>query len=561
MLGLLFLTRGKNIMCSRHVRQTCLIMVILSVLLIIVYPAGTADAEIRSSDDVKVAVETWLGGFSADAGPDVKVARLEPYILDGEIMAYIAYLSNGGFCLCGADDLVLPVYLYNPRATYDPDNPGCQYILHNLVERLKSLRNPSQKAAGSKDDGDALSNRILLWDSLVQGELPEKEEISTKGMTESEPNRMELDFTPEWHQSAPYNDDCPIFEPGWSVWHTLTGCVATAMAQIMYYWKWPDQPVGTSPSNIYYRKHNNDWLEVALANDPGIPDFGHGGAVWYARLEWVADTGGNILRMKGWWDDTVYESARAISYDSNYLAALEELWNKLEVQDDKTTTFIDGTPYDWDIIHDEHTGADPSGDDEVAKLCHDAGVAVNMTYGFHGSSAFPSDVEAALEQYFSFDGDSRFVDTMGWWAKDDITAEIQWLRPVRFGGQKPDGGGGHSFVIYGYNKASDPNRQFLMNMGWGPDNAYVWYTLDSVEYTESQTYNMDIAPPNVKFVGATSLWNDGSPSDPYNSLEDALEKAPEGSTLVFKAGTTYAPDGGVRITKPLTLKGYDVRIE
>lgn len=40
----------------------------------------------------------------------------------------------------------------------------------------------------------------------------------------------------QWNQNAPYNDSCPILESGS---HAATGCVATAMAQVMYYWQYP----------------------------------------------------------------------------------------------------------------------------------------------------------------------------------------------------------------------------------------------------------------------------------------------------------------------------------
>lgn len=39
-----------------------------------------------------------------------------------------------------------------------------------------------------------------------------------------------------WDQSAPYNSYCP---PG-----TPVGCVATALAQVMYYWRWPEHGFG-----------------------------------------------------------------------------------------------------------------------------------------------------------------------------------------------------------------------------------------------------------------------------------------------------------------------------
>lgn len=40
----------------------------------------------------------------------------------------------------------------------------------------------------------------------------------------------------QWNQTRPYNLQCPLVNGT----HCVTGCVATAMAQVMYYWRFPD---------------------------------------------------------------------------------------------------------------------------------------------------------------------------------------------------------------------------------------------------------------------------------------------------------------------------------
>lgn len=47
-----------------------------------------------------------------------------------------------------------------------------------------------------------------------------------------------------WNQSSPYNDQCPLDNGSRSV----TGCVATAMAQVLYFHKYPAQTIATIPS-------------------------------------------------------------------------------------------------------------------------------------------------------------------------------------------------------------------------------------------------------------------------------------------------------------------------
>lgn len=58
----------------------------------------------------------------------------------------------------------------------------------------------------------------------------------------------------EWNQSAPYNNRCPVFyyNDG-TTEQSVTGCVATSMAQVMYYHKYPDATIAEIPqlSNRY----------------------------------------------------------------------------------------------------------------------------------------------------------------------------------------------------------------------------------------------------------------------------------------------------------------------
>ncbi len=50
-----------------------------------------------------------------------------------------------------------------------------------------------------------------------------------------------------WNQSAPYNDQCP---PATGGKLCPTGCVATALAQIMYYWKYPVHGTGQGTVSV-----------------------------------------------------------------------------------------------------------------------------------------------------------------------------------------------------------------------------------------------------------------------------------------------------------------------
>ena len=65
------------------------------------------------------------------------------------------------------------------------------------------------------------------WNLLLQGSTPgPKHRAEVKALVKT-----------HWDQYEPYNNNCPD--------GSLTGCVATVMAQLMKYWEWPAKGVGS----------------------------------------------------------------------------------------------------------------------------------------------------------------------------------------------------------------------------------------------------------------------------------------------------------------------------
>jgi hypothetical protein len=316
----------------------------------------------------------------------------------------------------------------------------------------------------------------------------------------------------------------------------------------MYFWKWPDTGVGSGNVDYYYQ-YRSTWDYEPLAVDPGLdPNWGGGG-----RLEWVSTSGGQ-LRMKSYWDETMYDSARNHSEDSDYRTALENLWYRMPIYTATYSANFGTTTYNWSIIQDEHSDPPGSGDIEVAELSYHAGIALNMNYGRWSSGSHTLFAASALPDHFRYDTDTVFGGTN----VNTMVTDIQWYRPVQLGGQGESGG--HSWVVCGYNKATTP-WQFLMNMGWG-GGSEEWYSVDEV-FPNDQGHTTRIAPKDVvKFVGSGSS-GDGSPDSPYSNLETALDTVPDGTTLIMKAGTTHTlPRTGdyVVLDKPIKLMGHMVTI-
>ncbi len=460
-----------------------------------VLPPVFLQAKELTEQQVRSAVETWVRYITADAQPDAVVEKMEPHVVDGDVLAYIAHLAGGGFCFCGTDDLIPPVILYNPVAKYNPENESYRFVLWEISTRTKNIRKGLLENDPELDQyRQALSERAAYWQDIIAGRIPARKQDDSG---RAEPDSMELNMTTRWHQESPYYNYCPLGDQACTLCpdsfppfaRTAVGCVATAMAQIMKYWRWP--PSGTG-------SHSFTW----------DGDQSCGGSAG----------GGNL-----------------------------------------SATFSDA--YDWANMPDScDTGGCTSIERAaLAELSYEAGVSVDMDYGVCGSGAYLDTVDDALEDYFRYDYDASF-STEGWWTIGALTSEIQWLRPVAMAGYRPLGGG-HTFVVYGYNKRTDPDRQFLTNMGHGSDY-YAWYTYDNIPYSDDKQTVTWIAPRDViRFVGSTPFSGNGTPSDPYVDIEEAILWAPDHATLIFKAGSvnTFSSPTLV-IDRPLVLKGEDVVI-
>jgi len=510
------------------------------------------DARQMKESEVRAAVETWVRNMTPDARPDAVVQTMEPCIVGGETVAYIARLAGGGFCLCGLDEILLPVYYYAPQGTYDPENPGYQCILSQMAERAQMVRSWARENDPRLADlAKAAAERPKMWGDLMISRAPERLTMEPEGAA-AEPSMMALDVTSRWHQGHPYNNQCPVHPDGAGI-HCVTGCPGTAFAQVAYYWKWPTTGTGTSGVYYYTRVRSaGDWDSTPLASDPKLTDSPSWS--WSGRLTWTS-SGGGYLQMSGCWDWSIKstaenDSALVQNITPAYLAAVSTLYDRMPQNSTYYSVNYSGATYDWDLIQDVHADPPDAGDTEVAKINYHVAVAVNTNFGVRASSSScPAIVEGA-PAHLRYDGDavnnSTNISTM--------TTEITWMRPLTIGGC------GHAWVVLGYDKSTDPNRSFKVNMGWG-GSGNGWELLDFYCPASGMEHATRLAPKDVvKFVGNT-VAGDGSPSSPYLNIEAAIAAAPTNSTLIFKAGSenlfTASP---LVINKALTLKGYGATI-
>ena len=117
-----------------------------------------------------------------------------------------------------------------------------------------------------------------------------------------------------WGQNAPYNLLCPQ-APGSSV-HCKTGCVATAMAQVMKFYAYPEAGKGQISYTyngddgrpyaveVHFDKHQYDWTKMENVYRP-LSSYPEEKRMVVAQL--MADCGAAVKMQYGKWDSGAFE--------------------------------------------------------------------------------------------------------------------------------------------------------------------------------------------------------------------------------------------------------------
>ncbi len=136
---------------------------------------------------------------------------------------YVFRFTSGGFVLVAADDASIPILAYSFENNMPEviENPALKEWLDNYSRDISYIIN------------NHLNNKETLkkWNSIQNG-VPLAPTLDVPPL-----------LTTLWHQGCYYNEMCPPDANG-LCGHTMVGCVATAMAQIMKYHNFPPQGVG-----------------------------------------------------------------------------------------------------------------------------------------------------------------------------------------------------------------------------------------------------------------------------------------------------------------------------
>ena len=133
---------------------------------------------------------------------------------------YLFAIDGGGFVIVSADNHIQPILGYSLQSNLNVDN-----LPTNLAAWLDSYDKQI---------------RAAMEDVSLPIHAGWQQQASPKSGVEGYDSIVGPLLTTTWDQSPYYNSLCPL-DGGQ---RTLTGCIATAMAQVMKYWNWPATGVG-----------------------------------------------------------------------------------------------------------------------------------------------------------------------------------------------------------------------------------------------------------------------------------------------------------------------------
>ena len=162
-------------------------------------------------------------------------------------LMYIFNFDEKGFVIIAGDDAVTPILGYSDESVFTGENipVSMAAMLDGFSNQISYVRNNSIEAD---------QNTASKWNSLLS-----KNPSSNKGYSV---NQL---LTCQWDQGSPYNALCP-YDPAGPGNHVYSGCVATAMAMTMYYYRYPVQPTG-------YHSYSSDYGTLSVDFTQSLYNF------------------------------------------------------------------------------------------------------------------------------------------------------------------------------------------------------------------------------------------------------------------------------------------------
>ncbi len=424
----------------------------------------TVLAERVSQEDAALVANNFMNVGNTVSGVQKAPAKkmvLKKAATASENQYYVYENANGeGWVMVAANDVAHPILAYSYTGTFRTDNQPA-----NLKVWLRGYDRQITRAA--QDENYVANEQVQNeWKTLRKGANPVKAAVVVSPLIKT-----------GWDQGSPYWNSCPQKSGS----RCYTGCVATAMAQVMNYHQWPKN--GTGSHTIKGTSYS--------------ANFGSTTYDWENMLN--SYSGSSTSAQKTAVATLMYHCGVAV--DMSYGTAAEGGSGAYTI--------------DYNGYWSSH-----------GTMC--AETALTQFFGYKSST---------IKGYYR---DGSPEDGMKSWTKSEWIAmlkeELDAQRPIMYAGagyedpSDPDTGYGHSFVCDGY----DSSDKFHFNWGWS-NSCDGYYDVDALEPSEPGSgggngeYNLEqdviigIVPDKKDLPMITITWSvDGDETTSEIMQEDPL---------------------------------------
>jgi peptidase C10-like protein len=208
------------------------------------------NAQLVDSDKARTVADNWVTTIIDHKGAwggaeKAYVSDVAQFKRGDRVLGYYCQVEPSGHIIVSLVEGLAPIKAFSETSTLDPfsDQGPADLLKFQMERRLDVIERelgPASTAKSADLDALLILNHRETWRQLMDGPIPVAEGFSPDGTEHDYVEGTEL-LTSRWHQSWPYNDQCPPAPSGVPCDdpNCVVGCTATAGAQIMRYWSWP----------------------------------------------------------------------------------------------------------------------------------------------------------------------------------------------------------------------------------------------------------------------------------------------------------------------------------
>ncbi len=390
---------------------------------------------------------------------------------------YYAFTIQGlsGFALVAADDRLSPIIGYSDKGTFSMNNPSPEWSFF-----MRSYYNPLIAYIENRcapEHYDESLQRWYQWENALRA-----------------PTTIPLGplMTTIWNQNPIYNNLCPII-PGQS--NAVTGCVATAMAQIMKYWEFPT--TGSGARTYTDGSSNNN-----------MPAY-----------------------------NTISANFGATTYNWDLMPNNLNTANNAQINEVARISFHAGVSVEMDY-----------GTSASSSYIYSFGSSVDAYSALVNNFGYSNNINH----------DYRFGSTYSGW-RSTIDGELDSFRPMIYHGQDTNNGGGHAWVCDGRDAFEHYHMNWgwggCSDGYYNLDDLNPTVCNDDMNFNDDTGILHYIYPPNcVGNLNITTLPSTVHPEAAHTITASCI--VPSGATRAFDAGDLVVLQSGFVAVQGSDFRAY-----